>query len=642
MAAPQINITIGTAGHIDHGKTVLIQNITGCDTDRLKAEKERGMSIELGFAPCVLGDMEVGIVDVPGHENFVKTMVAGASGMDGAILVVAADDGVMPQTREHLDILTLLGVRHGVVAMTKIDRVEPAVREAVQGRIRAYLAGTFLHDAPICPVSNMTGEGIGAFLDALGAMVQAITPKRGDGVFRLPVERAFSPKGYGTVISGIPVSGSARTGDAVVLLPQHQAGRIKAIQVYGRDSETCVAGQCAAINVRHWDHREIDRGCSVASPGYFEPLEWCVCTLRVLPLERVGLKNGVKLRLHIGTSEVSAAVYFFDDEPLQAGEEGFVQLHAERPIVVGPGDGFILRSLSPVRTVGGGMVLEAAARRVKRRRPGLIDALAARATALRDERSFIEHCLRTADAHATSVEALSRAAKVPCERLAAILDEMVGGGTAVRVSGELFAHAETAATCREQVLDAVRRFHGEAPESPGMLLDDLVEAVELPEGAVRAFAALLVGEGTLVDANQRLALAAHRAAFSDADRERLETVESLFREAPFRPPSDEELAGHLRVGPVEVQRLRGLLLEHGRLVRVAEGLFFHRDAVERARERLVKHIREHGRLESVEFKYLLETTRKFAIPLLDYFDRVGVTRRVGNTRYLGVSHRSAR
>lgn len=292
MQHTQINITLGTAGHIDHGKTALVKCLTGCDTDRLKEEKERGMSIELGYAPCTIADLEVGIVDVPGHERFVKTMVAGASGIDAVMLVVAADDGIMPQTREHMEILTLLGIEHGLVALTKIDRVDADHLELVRSDLKHFLRGTFLEDAPILPVSNVTGQGYDALIETLAAMVAKIRPKRLDGVFRLPLERAFSVKGHGTVVAGIPISGSARIGDEVVLLPQGEAGRVRRIEVYGRTSEAVKAGQCAAINVGHWEHTTIGRGDTVTLPGYFTPAEWYVCQLRLLPREKLLLKNG--------------------------------------------------------------------------------------------------------------------------------------------------------------------------------------------------------------------------------------------------------------------------------------------------------------------------------------------------------------
>ena len=264
-----LNVTLGTAGHVDHGKTALVQALTGCNTDRLKEEKERGMSIDLGYAPCRLRDLEVGIVNVPGHESFVKTMVAGACGMDGVILVVAADDGIMPQTREHLDILILLGLRHGLVALTKIDRVDDARRQEVIADLSGFLQGTFLAAAPILPISAVTYDGFHPFLVALENLVRSISPRRADGVFRMPLDRAFSAPGFGTVVAGIPIAGAASVGGEAVLLPQNASSRIKRIEVYGQRSETLLCGQCQAVNLGHLDAKEIHRGDVLAAPGYF-------------------------------------------------------------------------------------------------------------------------------------------------------------------------------------------------------------------------------------------------------------------------------------------------------------------------------------------------------------------------------------
>ncbi len=415
----QVNITLGTAGHIDHGKTALVKCLTGCETDRLKEEKERGMSIDLGFAPCKIADMQVGIVDVPGHENFIKTMVAGASGMDGVILVVAADDGVMPQTREHLEILTLLGIRHGIVALTKIDRVEPEHREGVCADLANFLRGTFLQDSPILPVSNVTGEGFDRFLEALWDLVRKIEPKRTDGVFRMPLDRAFSVQGYGTVVSGIPVAGSAHTGDEVVLLPHNIAGRIRRIEVYGQTSDTVMAGQCAALNVGHWDQRIIRRGDTLALPGYFAPQEWFVCQLRLLPRDKLFLKSGSEVKFHTGTSDVAAMFYPLKGNHMEGGHEDLIQVRTKTPLVAGPGDYFILRTPSPVRTIGGGRIIEAVDRRLKGSRPHVYEDLQERAEAVFDETRFVEYCIRRAESPAQSPQAVAARAKVPHNRLKA-------------------------------------------------------------------------------------------------------------------------------------------------------------------------------------------------------------------------------
>jgi len=634
MPARQTNITLGTAGHIDHGKTALIKCLTGCDTDRLEAEKQRGMSIELGFAPCAIADLEVGIVDVPGHENFIKTMVAGASGMDGVILVVAADDSVMPQTREHLEILTLLAVRHGLVAVTKIDRVERDHLQIVLSEVREFVKETFLDGTPILPLSNATGEGFGAFYDALAGLVRSMKPKPVDGVFRLPIERAFSLKGYGTVVSGIPVSGSARTGDEIVLLPQNLPGRIKAIQVYNRTSEAARAGQCAALNVRHWDHSLIKRGNVVTVPGYFSPEQWLICELRLLPHDKLFLTNAARIKFHTGTSELPATVYLMQGDRIQAGEQGFVQVKLSIPLIAGPGDRFIIRTLSPVQTVGGGTIIEAVPRRLKRNLPGIHQDLRERAAAVGQDERRVEHCVRKAEALAVTELDLAFCAKVPLNRVRDILAGLIAEDKVVDLAGGLYMHRETRDRTSQRILSSVAEYHRTAPESPGPAFEQLRQACNLDKSLLEGLLIILKQQGKLVERSHRLALPEYRETFSDQDRRLLDAIEALFTEKLFQPPAPEELSNKTGASREKVDRILRILVEHERLVPVAENLLFHRQAVDRARQTLVSFIGEQGKLESVRFKYLLDTTRKFAIPLLDYFDRTGVTVRVGNTRYL--------
>ena len=389
MNIQQHNVTLGTAGHIDHGKTALVKLLTGCETDRLKIEKERGMSIELGFAPCVISDIEVGIVDVPGHENFVKTMVAGATGIDGCILVVAADDGVMPQTREHMDILTLLGVGHGIVALTKVDVVPPERAQTAAQEIRSFLAGTFLQDAPILPISNITGQGFEEFYEALKTLVAAITPKTAQGIFRLPVERAFSAKGYGTIVAGIPACGSVEIGDELVLLPQQMKGRLRSVQVYGRDSSRAMAGQCAALNIPQWDHKAVERGNVITISDYFAPHQWYLCELKLLDQEKADLKNAAQVKFHTGTSETPASVYLFQEGGLKPGRQCLIQVFLDHPIIAGPRDHFIIRSLSPTRTLGGGIVIEAIEKRLKRTNPDIVKEIVERAKAVARPKYYV-------------------------------------------------------------------------------------------------------------------------------------------------------------------------------------------------------------------------------------------------------------
>ncbi len=634
MTTQQHNITIGTAGHVDHGKTALVKLLTGCETDRLKIEKERGMSIELGFAPCVIADLEVGIVDVPGHENFVKTMVAGASGIDGCILVVAADDGVMPQTREHLDILTLLGVGHGIVALTKVDAVPPERTTAAAQEIRQFVTGTFLQDAPILPISNITGQGFEEFYEALKAMVAAITPKTAGGVFRVPVERAFAAKGYGTIVAGIPTCGSIAIGDEVELLPQQKKGRVRSVQVYGRDSTHALAGQCAAINIPQWDHKDVERGNVVTLSDYFAPRQWYLCELKLLDYEKADLKNGAQVKFHTGTSETTASVYLFQESSLKPGRRCLIQVFLNHPVIAGPRDPFILRSMSPTRTLGGGIIVEAIERRLKRTHSEVLAEVVERARAVTQPKTFVEYCVKTAESVAADEKQVSLRTKTPLKELAPLLAELVGEGRIVPLSGKVFIHVNTARQVRQHLLDVIGAFHRQRPESPGITREQLLADSAVRKDVFDAMTEQLRSESKLVERKGCLALPEHREQFKDAEQQLLQNVETMFRSHPFDPPGLQEVADKMRITPQQLQRVIRILSEQQRLVRVEQDMYFHAEAVAVARERLIAYIKEHGGLESVKFKYVLDTSRKYAIPLLDYFDKIGVTRRMGYTRLL--------
>ncbi|UCE49024.1 MAG: selenocysteine-specific translation elongation factor, partial [Phycisphaerales bacterium] len=627
MGTAQKNITLGTAGHIDHGKTALIKLLTGCDTDLLKAEKERGMSIDLGFAPCTVSSLEVGIVDVPGHENFIKTMVAGATGIDGVIFVIAADDGVMPQTREHLDILTLLGVKHGVVALTKVDAVEPSRVQKATAEVENFLVGTFLQSAPILPMSSVTGQGFDAFYEALKELVDIIEPKKTDGVFRLPVERTFSVKGYGTVVTGIPVAGTVKVGDEVVLFPHGTKGRVKAIQVYKRNSDTAIVGQCAAINVPQWDYKNIDRGWTVTLGKYFTPEQWYLCELQLLTGIKSSLKTGANIKFHTGTSEALATVYLLEANRASAGQTHLVQIRLDRPqrTVAAPRDRFILRSLSPVETIGGGMIVEALVKKLKRNQERIVRDAHDRASAVVAERSFVEYCIRTAEAHAVTEGELSIRAKMLPESLRNILDELVAEGKVIDLDAKLYAHRHTVGNVQQRILGIVGDFHRDKPESPGLSAEQLDESSGLRKDVFDGIVSLMKSQGRLVERKHRLALPDHHEMFSDAEQQLLGKVESLFKTRLFKPPKLDELVKDIAARQQDIEKALKILIEQEQLIKVDKDLFFHRQAIERARELLTDYINKEGGLESVKFKYLLETTRKFAIPLLDYFDRIGVT-----------------
>ena len=431
------------------------------------------------------------------------------------------------------------------------------------------------------------------------------------------------PSRIGTVVAGIPVSGIARTGDELVLLPAGIEGRIRRIEVYGAASETVLAGQCAAINMGHWDHRQIGRGDTVATPGYFAPQEWFAATLRLLPNAKLTLKNGAKVRFHTGTSEVNAAVYSLKGDRMAGGDECLVQLRVAAPLIAGPADRYILRSLSPVRTIGGGMILEAIPGRLKRSRPDLHADIEERARAVGDDRRFVEYCVRKAESLTAAPADLARRTKIPQDRVAAILGELAGEGRIVALTPGVFIHRNTAAEAAERILAAIAEFHRQSPESPGLTFDELRQTCGIDKPVLEKLIALLAGNGRLVEAHGRLALPEHlRRCLMKTPR----TWRPSRRSSAmlFAPPSNEEVVARVGISAAAVEKILKILREHGRLV-FGRGAAISPRGGRFAREILVAHLQREGRLDSVQFKYLLDTTRKFALPLLDHFDRIGVT-----------------
>lgn len=634
MPSKQINITLGTAGHIDHGKTALIKCLTGCDTDRLKEEKERGMSIDLGYAPCTISDLEVGIVDVPGHENFIKTMVAGAACIDGVIFVVAADDGVMPQTREHLDILTLLGIRHGIVALTKIDRVIPEELNLVRQQVQEFLQGTFLENAPVLPLSSITGRGFDDFLEALKDLVAAIEPKRIDGVFRLPIDRAFSARGYGSVIAGIPVSGSIHIGDEIVLLPLGQKGRIKTIQVYSQQSDAAQAGQCAALNIPQFDQKTVERGHTITVGQYFKPSLWFLAELTLLSHDKLYLKNAQHIKFHTGTSQVEATVYLMQGEKLQQNQQALVQIRLNAPLVAGPKDRFIIRTISPAMTIGGGMIVEALTKKLKRSDPAIVQDACQRAAAVKTDKDFLAYCIKNAPGYIAHTPQLSQRTKIAPPLIPPLLQELLRQQDIIQLRKDQYVHSQALKEIEAQLLAHIEQFHQQEPQSPGISKEKLTQTFSVSDKLLDRVVSDLKKQGKITEQNQRLALPDHQTDVSPELQVLLEKVEDAFRRKLFAPPGLSEVAQSLQTPPKQLLQLMNLLTEHGRLVPVSDDMFFHADAVERARQSLIEYLQKEKKLESVKFKYLIDTTRKFALPLLDYFDRIGLTRRVGYTRFL--------
>jgi selenocysteine-specific elongation factor SelB len=436
------NIMLGTAGHVDHGKTALVKLLTGCDTDTLAEEKSRGLTIDIGFAPCKMADQRiVGIIDVPGHVDFVRNMVAGAHGVDVVIFVVAADDGVMPQTREHLDILTLMGVRHGLVALTKVDLVDQEMRELAIEDVRQYIQGSFLADAPICPISNITGEGFDKFFDALNAAADACGPRDCSGLFRMWVEDVFSIRGFGTVATGIPISGQVSVGERLRLVgagPEAFA-RVRGLEVYGRQSQVGRSGECVAINLADAPHEGVHRGDLLCESDFLQPVSMFEAQLHVLPKLTAVMEDYAEVHVHVGTAEAMANIAILDGGPIAPGGSAPVQLRLKSPLCVACGDRFIIRATAAgvggghLTTLGGGRVLATSDVRLRRNRPWTIAMLAARSAAMDKPAAWCELMLKEAAAPLEIAE-LARRCHMPPAEAQAICDKLLADGAAVRVA----------------------------------------------------------------------------------------------------------------------------------------------------------------------------------------------------------------
>lgn len=628
-------VMIGTAGHIDHGKTTLVKALTGIDPSRHPEERARGMSIDIGFAPLfVEPDLVAGLVDVPGHERFIRNMVAGATGIDLVLLVVAADDGVMPQTREHLAILEILGIRTGVVALTKVDVAGPEGAALAEEDVRGFLKGTFLEGAPVVHVAAPAGKGIDELKAALRSAIEKAPPKDVSGIFRLPVQRVFVRKGFGTIVTGIPFSGRVKVGDAVEVVPTGKTGRVRGIQAYGQAAESAEAGHSVSLNLTEIGHDEVARGDVVATPGYLHGVARLEARFRFVgggPFKALADLSAV--RLLVGTAEACGRIALVGRKALAAGEEAFVQLRLDEPIVAIPGDRFVLRLESPLVTLGGGVVVGISDRRLRRSRADTEPRLAQAAEALADPRKRLQATLEAAT-QPMDLAALCREAVVDApsaERdLAALASQK-----AARAAGRKWVSARLWDASQGTLASAVAAFHQENPAQVGIDRALLREKTRLDPDFFNALVAEALPAGRLREAEGgRLALPGHEARLSEGATGKARLLEDRFRAGGYQPPAAEEAIAAAGMAPKDGREAMNLLLQKGILVRAGEGIFFHREAVERAKELLVKTAQAQGKVESGAFRDQLKTTRKYVIPLLEYFDAQGLTKRVGNERFL--------
>jgi selenocysteine-specific elongation factor len=634
------SLIVGTAGHIDHGKSALVRALTGTDPDRLPEEKRRGITIDLGFADLELDDLRIGFVDVPGHERFVKNMLAGAHGIDLLALVIAADEGVMPQTREHFDICRLLGVSNGLVVITKTDLVDEEMLALVEDDAHELIAGSFLENAPLVSVSSRTGAGMDQLKSRLVELGKRVPPRSKDFTTRLPIDRAFSMKGFGAVVTGTLISGQIKEGDELELLPLKVNVRVRGLQVHNKSVTEAHAGQRTAVNLAGIDTAQIERGMVLAPPGRLRPTQIIDVWIDVLPGASRPVRSRSRVRFHIGATEVLGRVRVLDGSQIEPGRGGLAQLRLEAPVVAVHGDRFILRSYSPAETIAGGVIVDPFA--TKHRGREMDHVLQLLRLLMRDERAAkFEGFVRAAGIRGLRLSEVAAATGWTNEVLTNVSTEVQRNQSVIEVGG-LYIARDSLDRLRSALVAELERYHKREPLARGMLRETLREKVfthsapELFNGVL----ALLEAEGKVVSEKDIVRSSAHRVGLSDQDVALKNRIEQIYIAAGVEAPSLDEAMTKANVPAAQrtqARKLLQLLLDDRKLVRIQGEMFMHAKVIEDLKAKLHTYASQHepDRLIDVPaFKDLAGVSRKYAIPLLEYFDRDQTTRRAGDKRLI--------
>ena len=630
---------IGTAGHIDHGKSALIISLTGSDPDRLKEEKERQMTTDLGFA--FLGD-DITIIDVPGHEKFIKNMLSGVSTLDMGLLVIAADDGIMPQTEEHFEILQLLGVPHGLIVVTKIDLVDDEWLEMVKEDIINMVEGTFLGEAPIFPVSNVTGKGIAELKQAVLDMAAKLPPRADKGIFRLWIDRIFTIKGSGTIVAGTVLSGKIHPGDKVDLLPQGKNLRVKKLQVHNKLRDECVIGERVAINLLGVDVEEITRGDLLTAAGYFKPTYMLNAKLRYLASNKKPLKNRARVRLHLGTVEILCRVINLEKGDIYPGTETVVQFRLESQTAPDIGDAFVIRDYSPGRTIGGGIILETHPQKLKYLGQERIEKLETISDA--DPVNVTEFHLRDNPQQFFTLDAIAKERALSVEEAGEIIQTLLAKNKLIKLGEDAnpgYAHAQEFTDTVESLKRFLRDYHADNPTRLGIKKSELKMKLfpEAENSFFKAFLEEMVARKEIVIQREKISIAGHTIDFTPEQEKLKSEIEKTYYAAAFVTPEFDELVEQL--GGVKPEKVRevisgmvdtGILIELG--VKLGKALIFHSGRIEEARKIVLETIAEKGEAKFYELREKLNSTRKFTTPILNHFDEIGLTKRIGDVRVL--------
>ena len=635
MSSQPKSVIVGTAGHIDHGKSSLVEALTGTHPDRLEEEKRRGITIDLGFAFLEEAGVRFGFVDVPGHERFVTNMLAGAAGVDLVLLVIAADESIKPQTREHFDICRLLGVKRGIVVLTKADLVDPDTAGLVRLEVEDYLRGSFLEGAPIVPVSTRTRAGLLELKDALLAATQQISGKNASRYFRLPIDRAFAIKGFGAVVTGTLISGNVGPGDEIQLFPGAERLRVRGVQSGGKTVDRAQAGQRTAINLAGIDHTALRRGMSLATPGKFRTTRRIDALLELLP-SAPKVKQRTRVHFHSGTSETVAEVFLYNTKELASGQSAFVQLRLQDDVLALAGDRFIVRQFSPVTTIGGGVVLDPVARRATVRDTSRVAFLE---TLQRGDKTEILAAMTERALFGLTLEEIVARTGWTADEISAAAKNLLDSGRVKSISLEplLLLAKRSFDDVQQKINSRVEKFHKENPLLPGISREDLRSSLGKrvrPEAFRAALDELLTQKK--LDAQGEIVKRAGATISLDPEEARAkEQIEKAFAAAGLAVPAVKEVLTKLPVEARRAEKILQILLRDKVLVRVTPDLIFHRDALAQLRDRLSVFKKSKGERISVPvFKELTGITRKYAIPLLEYLDRERVTRRAGDERVI--------
>jgi selenocysteine-specific elongation factor len=630
-------IILGTAGHIDHGKTSLIKALTGTDTDRLKEEKERGITIELGFAALDLpSGQHLGIVDVPGHEKFVKNMVAGATGIDIVVMVIAADEGVMPQTREHMEICTLLGVKYGMVAVTKMDMVDEEWLELALDDIRDFVRGTFLEDAAVATVSSVTQEGIPEFIKALDELAARIPERPPSDLFRLPIDRVFTIKGFGTVITGTLISGRVQVGDTIMIYPSGIKSKVRGIQVHNKSAEEAAAGMRTAINFQGLEKEAISRGEVLSKPNTLEASYMVDVSLHYLASNKKPLKNRTRVRFHTGTSEVLGNLIVLDREELAPGEDTVVQLRLDTPVALVKDDRFVIRSYSPIFTIGGGKVLNPIPLKHKRFKPDAVEGL--KALGHQAPEAIIPFHVEASGVQGVSFVHLKMMTNLPDKQLENVIQGLLSQKNLIQIDREnrIYIHN----LCFENLKNDTRRqlanYHKANPLKPGMPKEELKSKFPplLTSKLFNLTLNQMIKEKEIAQEENIIRLASHAVSLGGKQADVKDKILKNYLNAGLQPPYFKELAKLLDMDAKRAKDVLMHLVAEGAIVKVKEDLYFHTEAIKSLKKRLVKFLVDQEEITTPQFKEMTGVSRKYVIPLAEHFDSTNVTLRVGDVRKL--------